>query len=225
MIDIKIVILIIALLIFFAYVRKCIQKNKIEYGNIQYLGQRSYQNDYFSVFQSDQKMIATVADGMITHKKGRYAAILAAEVLKENLSTSTEPYFLTIEKSVHEMQAKMSQSMFNRTLQVSFLNVVIEGNHFWWYSIGNCYLFLYRDRALTRVNQHKQKGRLKIKKRDTFLLCTDGAGLQLSEIEMINVLKKKNMPYVKCVNLSNQIRDKNIIDQDHFTIVIIENVA
>ena len=33
------------------------------------------------------------------------------------------------------------------------------------------------------------------------------------------------MPYVKCVNLSNQIRDKNIIDQDHFTIVIIENVA
>ena len=115
MIDIKIVILIIALLIFFAYVRKCTQKNKIEYGNIQCLGQRSYQNDYFSVFQSDQKMIATVADGMITHKKGRYAAILAAEVLKENLSTSTEPYFLTIEKSVHEMQAKISTVVVYRS--------------------------------------------------------------------------------------------------------------
>lgn len=218
--------LIIVFIIIFIFLYVTFYKRETyQYGNIQNLGNKKYQNDYFSILQKGQRLIVTIADGMIDRKTGKYPSVLVNKIFQKNLSQKRDDYFSIFKKSILQVQISMNQSMINRVIQVSFLNITIDARRLWWCSVGNCRLFVYRDHMLSCINQGKQMGKFQMKKNDIFMLCTDGASNQLHELEMIDVLKKRNTPHEKCFELSKKIMDKQSADQDHFTIIVIENAV
>lgn len=104
------------------------------------------------------------------------------------------------------------------------LCAVIRKNKVEWSSMGNCALFLYRNKDLIMLNKEEstQFDEYKINKNEIILFCTKGVYKSLTEMDIINVLSQKVNAYEKAQKLSKMVIDKKYSYQDNATIIVLE---
>lgn len=138
----------------------------------QFIGCREHQEDYyaFSDISSDKepplsKLLVALGDGLGAHIGGQVASsFLINEFVKtfksNTLSTAwrLRVSLETANESLFNLSTKFSWS--DAPMGSTFIGLVITTNAVHWVSVGDSPLFLFRDGALTRLNDDHSLGPL-----------------------------------------------------------------
>ena len=206
--------------------------NKIRVGNGQLIGQKEYQNDYFSIlYNKDGSLFASIADGISEKKDGKNASLLTIEILKNNFLNKTYEN-LGIEKfyieSLKEINKRMKDTAQGNKTGSKLISIIIRNGFLHYASVGNCLLLIYRNNELMEINDIKtgemEINKIKIIKGDIAILCSKGIYKSLMEMEIICEITEGNHPYKKCQNLIRQIQQKHLKNQDNGTLIIVEEM-
>ena len=204
--------------------------NKFKIGNAQILGNCERQNDYFSVKQYQNKLFAVVADGLTDLPTGKFASVMAVEMMKyyyDNMNDDANliEYF---KKSFGDIEDSIHRNIVGNKTGTAIICAVIIKKTLQWASIGGCGFYIYRNGELLSVNHNGDSdkrmihGTLLCKKNDILLFCTEGIYKGASELELKEILSTKQHPYKKAMLLSNIIKQKGYISQKNGTAVIVE---
>lgn len=210
--------------------KKKVEDRNIKTGNAQLIGQQEQQNDYFSVISKDDVLLAVLADGRTKRKTGKLAAVITVDTLKvdfmKDLYTlqGVDTYFLN---AFYKINQRLKEIACGNNIGATLIAMIIEHNHLYYASVGDCLFYLYRKKELMRVNDiYKDKIEIKkmlLEQGDIIMLCTKGAYESLTEMEIIDELSKKINPYKKCLHFVKCILNKQYSYQDNATIIILEN--
>jgi serine/threonine protein phosphatase PrpC len=206
--------------------------NGARFGNAQIIGEAPRQNDYFIVADNKDSILAVAADGASERATGKYAAVIACEILKMNYINKmhekkggVKEYFGL---SFNAVKERLNDNIYGNRVGCALLALVARGPCLYWASVGNCRLFLYRQKELKGLNdvsKHEPDfGGLKTQKKDIYMLCTNGAYRGLTEMEIMYELSKRGHPYTKAMELSKRIQNRGFIYQDNATIVVLDKL-
>jgi serine/threonine protein phosphatase PrpC len=203
----------------------------IQAGNAQLIGEKEYQNDYFSIMMHRDSFLGVIADGLGDRPAAKTAAIIVVETLKKNfflnkhVLTGADRYF---RESVNEIKTRLRFENYGNVIGATLIAVLIRNGMMYFASLGDCLLFLYRRHEMIPLNQlyntEMEIKRIPLEERDIAVLCSKGARESLTEMELIWQMRKKIHPYSKCQNLISRIRSKSLLSQDNATIVIIDQM-
>ena len=207
--------------------------NGVKAGNIQDIGDRDYQSSYFAIISSadnaqlhGDSMLAVIADGISDNKAGRLAAVLAVETIKHNFNRglhkafSTEDFF---EESFRQMRKSFGDNIDLNKYGVKLAAVIADGGILNYAAIGDCVVYLYRDKELTSLvtGHEKHIGRIALYPKDIVMLLNQGAYENLTEMEIIWYLDLDDHPQEKCQMLLDRTRGKRV-RQGNSVIIIME---
>ncbi|WP_058486179.1 PP2C family protein-serine/threonine phosphatase [Defluviitalea phaphyphila] len=207
--------------------------NGIKIGNMQLIGQKDEQNDYFSVINKDNSLLAVIADGISNKKIGKYASVITVDILKKNFYNSNffdindiKEYFTV---SFEEINNRLNDNIYGNKVGVTLACAIVKNGWLYFTSIGSCMLLLYRDKEiiyLTDINQKENNIKnISLKKDDIVILCSNGVYQSLTEVEIIREIEKNLHPYDKAMNLARKIQKKGYIHQDNATLILIEDMV
>jgi serine/threonine protein phosphatase PrpC len=135
---------------------------KDEIGKANRLGNRSSNQDRFSVIERPEAVLMILADGMGGHKGGGLAADTVVHKFTEAFSKTSHPiadpekFFLKAFERAHnkllKLGAQHNPPISPRTTGVACL---IQNGAVWWAHVGDSRFYLYRDTVLvTRTRDH-----------------------------------------------------------------------
>ncbi|HIT87100.1 MAG TPA: protein phosphatase 2C domain-containing protein [Candidatus Coprocola pullicola] len=199
-------------------------------GNMQLLGNCQQQNDYFAIEQDKDTVFTVIADGLTDLPSGKFASVIAVETMKYNYHhminySGLLDYF---KQSFQDIEESMSRNITGNKIGVAVLCGMITGKTLKWAAIGGCSLYLYRKGEIFSVNNNAstdtamEYGSIKCKKKDVLLFCTEGIYKGVSELELKEILSKKEHSYKKAMLLSRIIQQKGYTHQKNATAIIIE---
>lgn len=262
---IAIIIIIAVILIYLICILSKRKKKNILIGNSQAKGSRKVQEDSFSTIESENGIIAIVADGMGGLEYGKIASSTAVKMFIEEFTKEYEMY--DVEKFLINTAYTANENIVNmangRKIGTTVVAAVIKDNRLHWISIGDSRIYLYRKGELMKLNKehtyervlkdryesgeisknevqkHPQKEFLtsyigydefheveyskqsiQLIKGDKVILMSDGIYKSMPDVEIREVLQKKNSPDKICEVITEKIERKNIINQDNMTIII-----
>ena len=221
----------------------------IKAGNIQDIGDRDFQSSYFAIVSSatdiqapinneanginqgqmnGNSLLAIIADGINDNKPGKLAAVLAVETMKHNFNIglhkafSTEDFF---EESFRQMQKSFSDNIDINKYGVKLAAVIADGGFLNYAAIGDCVIYLYRDKELIALTKgyEKRMGSIALCPKDIVILLNQGAFENLTEMEIIWYLDLDDHPQEKCQALLKRARSKRV-QQGNSVIVMLEGL-
>jgi serine/threonine protein phosphatase PrpC len=123
------------------------------------IGERDNQEDYglIQTYQSNNSLIAIVADGMGGQIAGEIASSKAVESFltsfekntTENVSTKLA---VALQNANHELNRLITSNPKLSGMGCTLLSVVISRSSLNWISVGDSILYLYRSQRLTKLN-------------------------------------------------------------------------
>ncbi|BDU50617.1 PP2C family protein-serine/threonine phosphatase [Haliovirga abyssi] len=146
--------LIISISILIIYFRNRKSKLKILVGSSQILGERNEQEDNYSVINSDNGLLAVLADGMGGFLNGKLASKIAVETFLEefvkvyNLQNIGQ-FFINTSYIANDKLLKVSMDSKMGTTLVS---CYMYNNKLYWVSIGDSHIYLYRNKEINLLN-------------------------------------------------------------------------
>lgn len=159
-----VVTLIIALLIVLVVLSICIrfkllgkgkQRLKIDIGNAQIIGTREKQDDSFATTIKDYGLFAVVADGIGGYINGNLASRIAVDTYmnefeKNDVTANISYFFQRTARLANEGIKKEFGDVKGGTTVV---NVVVQENLFYWSSVGDSSIAIFRDKRLIPINK------------------------------------------------------------------------
>lgn len=130
--------------------------------------------------------------------------------------------------------------------------VLIQGDELHWISVGNSAIMIAGKEEIVRLNEtytelyfneaaykrkplayfdkyigleddlKAQSGKLSLKKGQHVLLCTDGVYLQMSEQDMLKILKKERSAFERAQEILLKIENKQRTDQDNASLIVMD---
>jgi len=202
--------------------------NGIKAGNIQIIGNADFQSNYFTTVSSEDgsSLLAVVADGLSNDESGKLASVIAVETLKCNFSrnlhksTTMESFF---EASFRQMQKSLKDHIDLNKFGTKLAAVIIDGGVLNYAAIGDCVIFIRRDKELIFLNDDYAKciDEIPIRPKDVVMLASRGAWESLTETEIIWYLGLEDHPQEKCRMLLKRAQEKRL-RQGNSTIIILE---
>ena len=144
--------------------------SKFEYAKESIRGQRKNQedtSDFYIQFCSNltntddltpRKLLAVLADGMGGHVNGAFASRLVCSSFISNYSkhqSLDEP--LKLKESTHQankvVQDKITEDQSLKGMGSTLIGAAFEEDNFYWASVGDSLIYLYRDNQVTQLNQ------------------------------------------------------------------------
>lgn len=205
----------------------CFSQN-YKIGNAQLLGNCGQQNDYFATEQNQNSVFVVVADGLTDLPVGRFASVIAVEILKYNYH-HMEKYKNLLDyfkQSFGDIDYNIHKNITGNKVGTAVICSIIRGKKLVWANVGSCGLYLCRKGKIIPIHDEVKKrmeyGILECKKRDVLLFCTEGIEKGSSELEFKEILSMKKHPYDKAVLLTERIKKRGYSYQKNGTVVIIE---
>jgi len=200
-------------------------------GNAQLIGQREYQNDYFSTLTYEGCFLAVIADGLTDKPAAKTAAIITVDTLRKNFKLDRHIHIgfeRYVKESLYEVQKMLRAENYANITGATLIAMLIRDGIMHFASLGDCSLFIYRRHELMPLNRTystmMEIKRMALDKKDIAILCSKGARESLTEMEIIWQMEQKIHPYSKCQNLISLIRSKSLTYQDNATIVVAEKM-
>ncbi len=139
---------------------------KIRVGSSQILGERNDQEDNYSVIKSDDGLLAVLADGMGGLLNGKLASKLAVdtfleEFVKDYRLKDVEKFFINTSYIANE---KILKKGIDSKMGTTLVSCFIEKDNFYWVSIGDSHIYLYRNKELKKLNNDHIYGRILLSK-------------------------------------------------------------
>lgn len=154
---------LILLVILLDLIFKKYKKKTILIGNSQKKGKRNIQEDSFSTFETDNGLIAIVADGMGGLEYGKVASQTAVKMLTEEYTKEYELYDIQrfLINSAYKANDKILDMANGRKIGTTLIATVIKDNAFHWVSVGDSRIYLHRKNKLIKLNkEHTYKEEL-----------------------------------------------------------------
>lgn len=129
----------------------------LDIAELQLLGDRKEQQDSCGFFTLGDYTIGVLADGMGGHAGGREASQLVARSIKKFLdSADLASPTVDLLKATHHANLAIKNAI-NQTPELqgmgtTLISVLANRKGFWYLSVGDSPLFLYRDKKLQRIN-------------------------------------------------------------------------
>lgn len=260
-------LVLIILVIILDRIFKNYKRKSIVVGNSQKKGKRKVQEDSFSTFETDNGMIAIVADGMGGLEYGKVASSTAVKMLIEEYTKEYELYDVQkfLINSAYTANNKVVDMANGRKIGTTLIATIIKDNFLHWISVGDSRIYLHRKGQLIKlnkehtyentlnklyengeiskkeINKHPQKefltsyigyedfheidysrSPIQLSRGDKVVLMSDGIYKSISELELKSIMSKKCNPDTKCELITNRIEEKNILNQDNMTVIMVE---
>ena len=123
------------------------------------IGERDNQEDYglIQTYQSNNSLIAIVADGMGGQIAGEIASSKAVESFQTSFEKNTTENVSTklavaLQNANHELNRLITSNPKLSGMGCTLLSVVISRSSLNWISVGDSILYLYRSQRLTKLN-------------------------------------------------------------------------
>jgi serine/threonine protein phosphatase PrpC len=177
-------------------------------------------------------LLSAVAEGITKNQAGKIAAVIAVETLKHNFKKGYHRAF-SIEDFFEESFAQMQKSFRDNINQNKFgarlAAVIIDGGILNYAVIGDCALYLYRNKKLVSLKldykthiHSKHIGSIAIEPHDTVLIASGGIN-SLTEMEIIWYLDLDGHPQEKCQKLLKKAQEKQV-RLGNMALIILEDI-
>ena len=134
--------------------------NGLDFSAIQYLGERSSQEDYsqFRLFPGDFGLLAVLADGMGGHTSGEIASSAAVNAFDRVFkSYSGGSPISKLAASLTGANAELEKMILKnprlKGMGCTLVGVYLNNNGMYWVSVGDSLIYLYRNGNLIQINQ------------------------------------------------------------------------
>lgn len=170
--------LVLISLRFFLSIYK-LKDNDLKISNIQNLGDREYQSNYFTVLNKHETTLVVLADGIIDTKNGRLSAILAVDIFKTNfMKKNFKSFSEFFETSKQQIQKYLNDNIISSNNRRVFLTVLeIENDIIQCKNEGNKVL-VYRNKELIHLDSSK----FVLEPKDIIMVASNGAMENLKEV-------------------------------------------
>jgi PPM family protein phosphatase len=152
---VALIIIIVAIIICVIYRLSKRKKKTILIGNSQEKGSRKVQEDSFSSIESENGMIAIVADGMGGLEYGKIASSTAVKMFIEEFAKEYEMY--DVEKFLINTTYTANENIVNmangRKIGTTVVATVIKDDILHWISVGDSRIYLHRKGELIKLNK------------------------------------------------------------------------
>lgn len=157
------ILILILLVVLLDMILKKYKKKTIIIGNSQKKGKRPVQEDSFSTFETDNGLIAIVADGMGGLEHGKIASQTTVKLFTEEYTKEYELYdaqrFLI--NSAYKANDRILDMASGRKIGTTLIATIIKENFFHWVSVGDSRIYLHRKGKLMKLNkEHTYKEEL-----------------------------------------------------------------
>ncbi len=169
---------IIAIAVSILYISKLIvqylinkRKNMPMYaiGQDQIQGGRKKQEDSYIAIKSDDGILGVLADGMGGLADGKLASSIAVDTFVNGFLKNYEMKAIQnfLRNTSYIANANILEAAEYKKMGTTLVSVIIKNEKLYWVSIGDSYLYLYRNKEITRLNKvHTYENRLKAKYRE-----------------------------------------------------------
>lgn len=151
--------LFIALLLigvlYFLHIKMSLKRRNVIIGNSQKKGNRKVQEDSFSTVESENGLIAVVADGMGGLEYGKIASSTAVKLFIEEFSKEYEmadvvKFLINTAYTANESIVNMANG---RKIGTTVVATVIKDSFLHWVSVGDSRIYLHRKGELIKLNK------------------------------------------------------------------------
>lgn len=131
------------------------KRKSILIGNSQKKGKRQVQEDSFSTFETENGMIAIVADGMGGLEYGKVASSTAVKMFIEEYTKEYELYDIQkfLINSAYTANDKVVDMANGRKIGTTLIATIIKDNFLHWISVGDSRIYLHRKGQLIKLNK------------------------------------------------------------------------
>lgn len=131
------------------------KRKTILIGNSQKKGKRQVQEDSFSTFESENGMIAIVADGMGGLEYGKVASSTAVKMFIEEYTKEYELYDVQkfLINSAYTANDKIVNMANGRKIGTTLIATIVRDNFLHWISVGDSRIYLHRKGELIKLNK------------------------------------------------------------------------
>lgn len=131
------------------------KRKTILIGNSQKKGKRQIQEDSFSTFESENGMIAIVADGMGGLEYGKVASSTAVKMFIEEYTKEYELYDVQkfLINSAYTANDKIVNMANGRKIGTTLIATIVRDNFLHWISVGDSRIYLHRKGELIKLNK------------------------------------------------------------------------
>lgn len=147
-------LLIVAVILLDRFLRGY-KKKLIIVGNSQKKGRRQAQEDSFSTYETENGMIAIVADGMGGLEYGKIASSTAVKMFIEEYTKEYELYDVQkfLLNSAYTANDKIVNMANGRKIGTTLIASIIRDNFLHWISVGDSRIYLHRKGELIKLNK------------------------------------------------------------------------
>lgn len=232
-------IVVVLIAVRFYFIRGDAETGEYLFGNIQFVGARETQSNYFSVLSDGNSLFAIIADGILDKTSGKYAAVLTVETFKYEYTTGRHkrvPFEDFIAQTLIKLNKNIEDHLYEETISLKFAVVLIENGTLHSAETSGNSVFLCRSREVLRVGDSKKSipladdpqikiSRLPSARNDVIMLASEGAMDSLTEMEILWCLSSQSHPQHKCQRLLKRIRQKRLKNQGNATIIVAEQTT
>jgi len=148
-------ILLIARYLVESYLNDKRYKPKLLIGNAQDRGSRKEQEDSFSTIKNENGVLAVLADGMGGLSLGKKASNLVVRTFLEEFTRTynIHPIKKFLINTTYISNAKVLEFSTERNIGTTLVAVLINNGRLYWTSVGDSYIYLYREKELNLLNE------------------------------------------------------------------------
>ncbi|MBT8622539.1 PP2C family protein-serine/threonine phosphatase [Polynucleobacter paneuropaeus] len=140
--------------------------SEVDFSGVEFLGQRSNQEDYslFRVFNQKQGLLVVLSDGMGGHTSGEIASKLSVNTFDSSFSGHpSESVQVKLGASLNEANSELSNQIKLKPqldgMGCTLVGAYIDPDGLQWISVGDSLLYLYRANKLRKLNaDHSMAG-------------------------------------------------------------------
>lgn len=156
LLGISLALLFLAVLIILInMIPKRIKRKSVLIGNSQKKGDRKIQEDSFSTFETDNGVIAILADGMGGLERGKIASDTTVKMFIEEFTKEYELYDVQkfLINSAYTANDKIVNIANGRKIGTTLIAAIIRDKKLYWISVGDSRIYLFRKGELIKLNE------------------------------------------------------------------------
>ena len=141
----------------------------IDIGNVQILGEREKQEDYFATLPIADGILCIVADGMGGYNGGEIASKICVKefinYFRQNIGKGylNDLFYKSFENIHNHIKAEVKKNPILEEMGSTIIAALIREDSIMWLNVGDSPLYRFRDNTLQRINaNHSVAGDLQI---------------------------------------------------------------